>query len=50
MDIGEVERIGDREMPGLPKFTPTTPAPTRSVPTTPAPTPVKTPEKEKELV
>jgi hypothetical protein len=45
MDIGEVERIGDREMPGLPKFPNTLPA--KPPVTTPAPTPAKTPEKEK---
>lgn len=48
MDIGEVERVGDREMPGLPRFPDQLPAKPPAVPATPAP--VKTPEKEKEKV
>lgn len=47
MDIGEIEKIGDREMPGIPTFPRTLPLPVRAPaqPTTPAPAPVKTPEK-----
>lgn len=45
MDIGEIEKIGEREMPGLPKFPEHLPAKPPAVPATP--TPAKLPEKEK---
>ncbi len=41
MDIGEIEKIGDRELPGVPVFPKTLP-----MPVPPAqPTPEKSPEK-----
>lgn len=46
MDIGKIEKIGDRELPGIPAFPKEMPAPTP----TPAPTPEKTPEKQPEKV
>lgn len=47
MDIGEIEKIGDRELPGIPTFPKTLPMPVppQKAPATPAPAPVKTPEK-----
>lgn len=48
MDIGKIEKIGDRELPGVPKFPETYPAPARQpdkAPSTPSPAPTKVPEK-----
>lgn len=46
MDIGKIERIGDREIPGIPKFDPAKAPAVR--PTTPTPAPAPTPQREKE--
>lgn len=49
MDIGEIEKVGDREMPGLPRFPdqlPAKPPQQQPVPER-SPAPVKTPEREK---
>lgn len=50
MDIGEIEKIGDRVMPGVPTFPATYPMPTKA-PSVPTPAePVKTPAKVPEKV
>lgn len=48
MDIGEIEKIGDRELPGIPAFPKTLPLPVppqRTPTPTPTPAPVRVPEK-----
>lgn len=48
MDIGEIEKIGDREMPGMPALPKTLPAVTPQRSPEPSKAPVApTPEKEK---
>lgn len=49
MDIGEIEKIGDRELPGIPVFPKTLPMPVppqrQPEPERSTPTPTKQPEK-----
>lgn len=46
MDIGKIEKIGDRELPGIPTFPKEQPAPQpREQPAPEKQEPVKTPEK-----
>lgn len=47
MDIGEIEKIGDRELPGIPVFPKTLPLPAKPPSVQPAPSkaPTKQPEK-----
>lgn len=45
MDIGEIEKIGDRELPGIPVFPKTLPLPSKPPTVEPEKAPAKTPEK-----
>lgn len=45
MDIGEIEKVGDREMPGLPRFPDQLPIKPPAQPEKAPAVPVKAPEK-----